>query len=278
MQAAALTYRAGKLTLAFGLLEQAHILGQRYFLFHWRIHFWMLRVGMTRRDIREVVGQIGRLLIAPFGHLIGRLPIGNTGGADVSAFATLPIPDHLQTILNYQVNTMQYENRSSQALSPLRNGLGWWILALLIAGADQAVKYAVHTALPYGASISQTSFFNLVHGRNTGAAFSFLADAGGWQRYFFTAVAIIASVVLAWMLAKPRRKVEAFGYSFILGGALGNVIDRIHRGYVVDFLDFFWGNWHWPAFNIADIGICVGAVLLVISGFGLDTKRQPLRS
>ncbi|HEY0844134.1 MAG TPA: signal peptidase II [Noviherbaspirillum sp.] len=160
----------------------------------------------------------------------------------------------------------------------LANGAGWWALALLVAGTDQAIKYAVHDGLPYGASIPLTGFFNFVHRWNTGAAFSFLADAGGWQRYFFSAIAIIVSVMLGWMLTKPRPKTEAAAYSLILGGALGNVIDRIHRGYVVDFLDFHWQGWHWPAFNLADIGICVGAALLVIGTFTADTKRQPSRS
>lgn len=278
LQAAASAYRAGKLDLAFGLMEEAHVLGQRYFFPHWRTHAWMLRIGMARHDGREVAGQIGRLFVTPFGHLTGRLPIGNTGGADVSAFVSLPIPDHLQTILNYQANDMQTENPSPHSQTWLASGAGWWTLALLVAGADQAIKYAVHTGLPYGASIPLTGFFNFVHRWNTGAAFSFLADAGGWQRYFFSAVAIIASVVLGWMLTKPRPKIEALGYSLILGGALGNVIDRIHRGYVVDFLDFHWQGWHWPAFNLADIGICVGAALLVICSFSADTKRQPSRS
>lgn len=275
LQAAASAYRVGKLTLAFGLMEEAHVLGQRYFFPHWRAHAWMLRVGMARRDMREVVGQIGRLFVTPFGQLTGRLPIGNTGGADVSAFASLPIPDHLQTILNYQANDMQNENRSHRTSLGLANGAGWWTLALLVAGADQAIKYAVHTGLPYGASIPLTSFFNFVHVWNTGAAFSFLADAGGWQRYFFSTIAIIVSVVLAWMLTKPRPKTEAVAYSLILGGALGNVIDRVNRGYVVDFLDFHWQGWHWPAFNLADIGIFLGAALLVAGSFGASRDHPP---
>ncbi len=142
-------------------------------------------------------------------------------------------------------------------------GFGWWTLALAIAGADQAIKYAVQTGLPYDASIFITSFFNLVHRWNTGAAFSFLADAGGWQRYFFSAVALAVAAVLAWMLRKPLPKIEALAYSLILGGALGNAADRIARGYVVDFLDFHWQGWHWPSFNLADIGIFMGAALLV---------------
>ena len=275
LQAAVSAYRAGKLTEAFGLMEEAHFFGQGYFIPHWRTHAWMLRVAMARRDVREVLGQISRLFVTPFGRLTGRLPICNTGGADVSAFANLPIPDHLQTSLNHRANDMQTEHSSNQPQTWLSRGAGWWTLALLLASADQAIKYAVHSGLPYGASIPLTDFFNFVHRWNTGAAFSFLADAGGWQRYFFTVVAIVVSTVIGWMLTKPPPKTEAFGYSLILGGALGNVIDRINRGYVVDFLDFHWQGWHWPAFNLADIGICAGAVLLIICSFRAGRNHQP---
>lgn len=276
-QAAASAYRDGALDLAFRQLEEAHVLGQRYLPSHWCSHAWMLRVGIARRDMREVAGQLARMVITPFGHLLGRLPIGNTGGANVSPFVRMPIPDHLQTILNYQANDMHKENSPHNVPTWLINGAGWWSVALLVAGADQAIKYAVHTGLPYGASIPLTGFFNFVHLWNTGAAFSFLADAGGWQRYFFSALAIIVSTVLAWMLTKPQPRIEAWAYSLILGGALGNVIDRIHRGYVVDFLDFHWQGWHWPAFNLADIGICIGAGLLIVGSFRANPTQQPSR-
>jgi len=116
----------------------------------------------------------------------------------------------------------------------------------------------------YAESIPVTSFFNLVHVRNTGAAFSFLADAGGWQRYFFIGLALIVALSLIWWLRKPMLTREALAYSLILGGAGGNVIDRITRGFVVDFLDLHWRDWHWPAFNLADIGICMGVAVLVV--------------
>lgn len=109
--------------------------------------------------------------------------------------------------------------------------------------------------------------FDFVHQWNTGAAFSFLADAGGWQRYFFSIVALGVAAVLSWMLTKPLPKFEATGYSLILGGALGNVIDRLNRGYVVDFLDFHWQGWHRTAFNLADIGIWAGAAMFVVGTF-----------
>lgn len=166
---------------------------------------------------------------------------------------------------------------SNAAPTRLAEGSGWWALAFLILVADQATKYAVHTGLPYGASIPYTAFFNLVHLWNTGAAFSFLADAGGWQRYFLSATALVISVVLAWMLTSPRVKTEATGYSLVLGGALGNVVDRIHRGYVVDFLDFHWQNMHWPAFNIADISIFIGVMLLILTSFRSNANTQALQ-
>jgi len=141
----------------------------------------------------------------------------------------------------------------------------WWTLALAIASADQALKSAIAGALPVGSVIPLAPFFNLVHFWNTGAAFSFLADAGGWQRYFFSVIALVVSVVLALILRKPRANSEALGYSLILGGAVGNLIDRASQGHVIDYLDFYWQSWHWPAFNLADIAIVGGAAMLILS-------------
>lgn len=141
----------------------------------------------------------------------------------------------------------------------------WMLLTALIALADQGSKFLVQDLMPYGQSIPVTPFFNLVHVWNTGAAFSFLADAGGWQRFFFIILALAVSIGLIVVLRKPLPRLEATGYSLILGGALGNVVDRIMRGHVVDYLDFYWRGWHWPAFNVADIGITLGATLLVIA-------------
>lgn len=141
----------------------------------------------------------------------------------------------------------------------------WWTLALAIASADQALKSAIAGALPVGSVIPLAPFFNLVHFWNTGAAFSFLADAGGWQRYFFIVIALVVSMVLALILRKPRANSEALGYSLILGGAVGNLIDRASQGHVIDYLDFYWQSWHWPAFNLADIGIVGGATMLILS-------------
>ena len=141
----------------------------------------------------------------------------------------------------------------------------WWTLSLAIALTDQVLKSAIAGSFPVGTVIPLASFFNLVHFWNTGAAFSFLADAGGWQRYFFVVIALVVSMVLALILRKPRANSEALGYSLILGGAVGNLIDRASRGHVIDYLDFYWQSWHWPAFNLADIGIVSGAALLILS-------------
>jgi signal peptidase II len=154
----------------------------------------------------------------------------------------------------------------------------WWTLALLVAMTDQAVKSIVHTLMFYGQSIPTTSFFNLVHAWNTGAAFSFLASAGGWQRYFFIMLTIGVSIWLTFMLRSPRGRVESLAYSLILGGALGNLADRILRGYVVDYLDFYIKEWHWPAFNLADSSITLGVFLLLWTTFNTTTEKTPSAS
>jgi signal peptidase II len=154
----------------------------------------------------------------------------------------------------------------------------WWTLALLVAMADQAVKFVVHTLMFYGQSIPLTGFFNLVHVWNTGAAFSFLAGAGGWQRYFFIVLTLGVWIWLAFMLCSPRGRAEALAYSLILGGALGNLADRILRGYVVDYLDFYIKEWHWPAFNLADSSITLGVFLLLWTTFNTTTGKTPSAS
>lgn len=143
----------------------------------------------------------------------------------------------------------------------------WLVLATGIALGDQGAKAWIAGWLPYGASQAATPFFNLVHVLNEGAAFSLLAGAGGWQRNFFIALALAVSAGLVVLLLRgvgsPR---EAVGYSFVLGGALGNVIDRLMRGAVVDYLDFYVGGWHWPAFNLADSAIALGVLLFLSCG------------
>ena len=149
----------------------------------------------------------------------------------------------------------------------------WWGLAISVSAADQLTKLAVSTLMYYGESIPLTGFFNLVHVWNTGAAFSFLADAGGWQRYFFIVITLGVSIALVVMLRKPRTRTEALGYRLVLGGALGNGFDRVVRGDVVDYLDFYWRTWHWPAFNVADSGITLGVFLLVLNTFQIANEQ-----
>jgi signal peptidase II len=148
----------------------------------------------------------------------------------------------------------------------------WLGLAALLVAADQITKLLILGNYQLGDSTYVTSFFNIVRVHNTGAAFSFLAEAGGWQRWFFTVVGVAASVFIVWMLrSHPGQKLFAFSLACILGGALGNVIDRLVHGYVVDFFDFHWRflegmfpGGHFPAFNIADSAISVGAVALIL--------------
>jgi signal peptidase II len=137
----------------------------------------------------------------------------------------------------------------------------------LLAASDQYVKWLVQQSIAYGESVSVSSFFNWVHLWNTGAAFSLFANAGGWQRYFFIGIAVVISIFLIKLISENRHKGEAIAYSLILGGAMGNLIDRLFRGYVVDYLDFYWQDWHWPAFNLADIAIFLGALLFVCVSF-----------
>jgi len=135
----------------------------------------------------------------------------------------------------------------------------------LILGLDQVSKLAVVNALALGQVIPVADHLNLVFVLNTGAAFSFLADAGGWQKWFFTVLALGVVLVLGLLVWRaPHQRLFAAGSSLIMGGAIGNVIDRLTIGAVVDFIDLYWRSWHWPAFNLADAAICLGAALLVI--------------
>ena len=152
------------------------------------------------------------------------------------------------------------------AKSGSRQGLVLWLgIALLVLLIDQFTKVLVLGTFHLGDSTSITSFFNLVRVHNHGAAFSFLAAAGGWQRWFFTGIGVVAALFMLWMLrSHAGQTLFCLAISLILGDAVGNVIDRLLHGYVVDFLDFFWGHWHFPAFNIADSAITLGAGLLIL--------------
>jgi signal peptidase II len=144
----------------------------------------------------------------------------------------------------------------------------WLLVSLVVIVLDQLSKAAISSHFFYGESLAVLPFFNLTLWHNTGAAFSFLHDAGGLQRWLFSAIAVVASVWIIWLLRKHQsQKLFSFALAFILGGALGNLIDRISYGYVVDFLDFYWGSYHFAAFNLADSAISCGAGLLILDSF-----------
>lgn len=149
--------------------------------------------------------------------------------------------------------------KSSSAMLP------WLGLALLLLIADQFTKVLILGYYKLGDATYVTSFFNIVRVHNAGAAFSFLATESGWQRWFFTAIGVGAAIFIIWMLrSHAGQKLFSFALACILGGAIGNVIDRSMHGYVVDFLDFHWRNAHFPAFNVADSAITIGAICLIL--------------
>jgi signal peptidase II len=163
---------------------------------------------------------------------------------------------------------------------PNQNGISalrWFAIAATVLLLDQLTKLWIMTDFALGDSRYISSFFNLVRAHNEGAAFSFLSDAGGWQRWFFTFLSTaISLVIVVWIIRLPRQKIlEALALSLILGGALGNLYDRVTLGYVVDFLDFHWAGWHFAAFNVADMGISIGAGLIIIEAlFFADTANS----
>ena len=155
---------------------------------------------------------------------------------------------------------------AKSGLSPSKSALQpWLVLALILLIADQFTKVLILGYYQLGDSSPVTGFFNIVRVHNSGAAFSFLSSASGWQRWFFTAIGLGAAVFIVYMLrAHPGQKLFSFALACILGGAIGNVIDRLLHGYVVDFLDFHYAGTHFPAFNIADSAISIGAACLIL--------------
>ena len=157
--------------------------------------------------------------------------------------------------------------------------LVWFAIAAAVLLLDQWSKLWIVERYAYGDTEFFSSFFNLVRAHNYGAAFSFLSDAGGWQRWGFSLLAtVISGVIIVWIARLPvQRKLEGLALSLILGGALGNLYDRLTLGYVVDFLDFHWSGKHFPAFNVADAGISVGAAILIfdtlINGPDAESKE-----
>ncbi|HKW36939.1 MAG TPA: signal peptidase II [Burkholderiales bacterium] len=150
----------------------------------------------------------------------------------------------------------------------------WFALAALVVLADQATKALVLARFAVGERFDLAPFFSLVLVYNQGAAFSFLSDAGGWQKPLLIAFAVGAAALVSVMIVRrPRERLLCTGLALILGGALGNVIDRLRFGQVVDFLDAHAGGYHWPAFNVADSAITIGAVLLILEGFVQRERR-----
>ena len=148
-----------------------------------------------------------------------------------------------------------------------RRYIAWMVVASLVVAADQATKWAIVEWVELYGKVPINAFINLTHQQNSGAAFSFLAGAGGWQRWFFVVLASAVSVVIAvwlWRIRKEGPLVLMAGLSLVLGGAIGNLIDRARLGYVTDFIQVWFGNWAVPSFNVADSAISVGAALLII--------------
>ena len=157
-----------------------------------------------------------------------------------------------------------------------RNALPWLWLSLMVIAADQITKHIALAQLTPYEPVPVLPFLNWTLVFNTGAAFSFLSDAGGWQRWAFTGLALVVSAILIhWLRQTPRdQRWVAVPYALIVAGALGNVIDRVRYGHVVDFIDVHWRGWHWPAFNIADSAITLGAVGLIAGLLFARSKRR----
>ena len=160
-----------------------------------------------------------------------------------------------------------------------RRYIAWMVVALLVVVVDQGTKWAVVEWIPLYGKVPINSFLNLTHQQNSGAAFSFLAGASGWQRWFFVVLATGVSAVIAvwlWRIRTEGPLVLMAGLSLVLGGAIGNLIDRARLGYVTDFIQVWFGNWAFPSFNVADAAISVGAAILIIDALffsARDTKK-----
>ena len=155
-------------------------------------------------------------------------------------------------------------------------GLRWLWLTVVIIVADLAIKQLVLKELTLYEPHPVIPYFNIMYAQNFGAAFSFLADKGGWQRWFFAGIAIAISITLMVMMYRQsvKKRLSNIAYALIIGGAIGNLFDRLVHGFVVDYIDFYVGNWHWPTFNLADMAICIGAALVIFEGFLPDKPKQ----
>ncbi|GEN25368.1 signal peptidase II [Halomonas cupida] len=167
------------------------------------------------------------------------------------------------------------EAHMSAQVQPMRKPLLWWLLAIVWIILDLATKALASSSLTYATPVEVLPFFNLTLLHNTGAAFSFLADHPGWQRWFFAAIAVAATIGLSIWMTRLKRDEKVLGacLALIIGGALGNLYDRLVHGYVVDFLSFHAAGWYYPAFNVADIGITVGAIGLIWESIFAERRR-----
>lgn len=180
------------------------------------------------------------------------------------------------TAASTNVSEQAAAQASEPSLSPTAPTSRWLTIALLLIVLDQITKLYFDSAYSYGQRVNVLPIFDFTLLYNRGAAFSFLASEAGWQRWFFTVLGIVASTVIIWLLRRNLNQPRfCWALTLILGGALGNVIDRMAYGHVIDFLLFYWNNWYYPAFNVADICITCGAILLIVDE--LLRSRKPAR-
>ena len=161
-------------------------------------------------------------------------------------------------------------------MSQQKSGLSFLWLSAVAFVVDLMTKYIVVQKFALYESVNILPVFNLTYVRNTGAAFSFLADHDGWQKFFFIGLAVVISSMLIYFMAKSEaaQKLQNAAYALIIGGALANAVDRAYNGYVIDFFEFYWRDWRYPVFNVADIAICVGAALIALDAFKQGKKQE----
>ena len=175
---------------------------------------------------------------------------------------------------------MDMQSLASQGLTGKKQAFAWLLMSVLIIVLDLWTKGLATDSLTLYRPLELTSWLNMTLAHNYGAAFSFLSDAGGWQRWLFTGLASVVTLVLIIWLFRltAREKLTAAALGLIIGGAVGNLIDRIMHGYVVDFIDVYYRGWHWPAFNVADSAITCGVILLLVDGLFFSTsQKQPVQ-
>ena len=161
-------------------------------------------------------------------------------------------------------------------MSQQKSGLSFLWLSAVAFVLDLLTKYIVVQKFALYESVNILPVFNLTYVHNTGAAFSFLADHDGWQKFFFIGLAVVISSMLIYFMAKSEaaQKLQNAAYALIIGGALANAVDRAYNGYVIDFFEFYWRDWRYPVFNVADIAICVGAALIALDAFKQGKKQE----